>query len=523
MTNRSADGLLHQLLLLAALSLLLAGCERTPPPGAPAPAAAAQPPAPGPAPVGAPVEAPAAAPAAAAPGPVIGGDGWLARQRGDLPQILERRVLRVLVVPNHTHYSVDGMVQRGFTAEAFESFAKVLNRQLNTPNRPLTVVFIPVTRDAVLTELAAGRGDVAAANLTVTPSRRALVDFASPLYSDVHEILVTAPDEPTLARLEDLSGRTVHVRPATSYYQSLLAFNERLKAQGLPLVRIERLPDVLEDEDRLEMLNAGLIRIAVIDDHMASFWSQVFPRLRTYPTLALRTGGQVAWAVRKDAPQLRAALDSFADTDFHKGTALRNQLHAKYLRSLRYVTGATQREEMQRFERAAVFFRRYAAQYELDWMLMAAQGYQESRLDHGVVSSVGAIGVMQVMPATGKELAVGDIRKIEANVHAGTKYVRRLIGQYFADPGISDEDRVLFAFAGYNGGPNRINRLRQEAAREGLDPNRWFGHVELVVARRIGRETVQYVRNIYKYYVAYQLALAQQTERDAAGKAVSGL
>jgi membrane-bound lytic murein transglycosylase MltF len=507
--------------VVATLWPLLVGCERASdgPASATAPRVSAA--APTSAPVAPPLPATSNVPPSAPPEPVIGGDGWLASQRGDLPEILERRVLRVLVVPNHTHYFVDGMVQRGFTAEAFESIAKGLNRKLNTPQRPLTVVFIPVPRDAVLTELAAGRGDVAAANLTVTPARRALVDFASPLYSDVTEIVVTAPDEPPLTRLEDLSGRTVHVRPATSYYQSLLAFNGRLARQGLPPVRIERLPDVLEDEDRLEMLNAGLIRIAIVDDHMARFWTQVFPQLRTYPDLALRTNGEVAWAVRKDAPQLRAALDRFVDQEFRKGTALRNQLHAKYLRSLKYVTGATQREEMQRFERAAVFFRRYAARYDVDWHLMAAQGYQESRLDQNVVSHVGAIGVMQVMPATGRELDVGDIRRIEANVHAGTKYVRRLIDEYFDDPGIGDEDRILFAFAGYNGGPNRINRLREEAARQGLDPNRWFGHVEVVVARQIGRETVQYVRNIYKYYVAYTLAAAQQATRDEAEKAAS--
>ena len=341
------------------------------------------------------------------------------------------------MVPNHTHYFVDGMVQRGFTAEAFELFAKGLNRELKTPRRPLTVVFIPVSRDAVLKDLAAGRGDVAAANLTVTPSRRESVDFAAPLYSDVREVVVTAPDEPPLARLEDLSGRTVHVRPATSYYESLLAFNERLKQQGLAPVRIERLPDVLEDEDRLEMLNAGLIRIAIVDDHMADFWSQVFPKLRVYPGLALRTGGEIAWAVRKDAPALRAALDQFVTGGFRKGTAARNQVYAKYLRSLRYVTGATQRDEMQRFERAAVFFKRYAERYDVDWRLMAAQGYQESRLDQKVVSPVGAIGVMQVMPATGRGLGVGDIHQIEANVHAGTKYVRQLISQYFDDPGMA--------------------------------------------------------------------------------------
>ena len=192
---------------------------------------------------------------------------------------------------------------------------------------------------------------------------------------------------------------------------------------------------------------------------------------------------------------------------------LRNELHAKYLSGLSYISGATQRDDLQRFDRAAVFFRRYAERYDLDWMLMAAQGYQESRLDQSVVSRFGAIGVMQVMPDTARELGVGDIHQLESNVHAGTQYMRQLIDRHFVEPQISNENRILFAFASYNGGPSRISQLRIEAARQGLDPNRWFGHVEVVAARRIGRETVQYVRNIYKYYVAYSLSLPLQNGR----------
>ncbi len=166
-------------------------------------------------------------------------------------------------------------------------------------------------------------------------------------------------------------------------------------------------------------------------------------------------------------------------------------------------------------------FKKYGAQYNLDYLLMAAQGYQESTLDQNVKSPVGAIGVMQVMPPTGKELKVGDITQMEPNIHAGVKYMRFMMDQYFKDEPMDNLNKGLMTFAAYNAGPGRLRQLRRETAQRGLDPNVWFGNVERIASERIGRETVTYVSNIYKYYVAYRLMNAQQ-ERRAAAKAEVG-
>jgi membrane-bound lytic murein transglycosylase MltF len=158
-------------------------------------------------------------------------------------------------------------------------------------------------------------------------------------------------------------------------------------------------------------------------------------------------------------------------------------------------------------------FRTYGDKYGIDWMLMAAQGYQESRLDQNAKSTVGAIGVMQVMPATGKELNVGDITQMDPNIHAGVKYVRFMIDQYYKNEPMDDLNKGLFAFASYNAGAGRVAGLRKEAAKRGLDPNVWFHNVERIAAEKIGRETVTYVSNIYKYYVAYTLVQGEYLER----------
>ena len=190
----------------------------------------------------------------------------------------------------------------------------------------------------------------------------------------------------------------------------------------------------------------------------------------------------------------------------------------RYLHNVKYVKNAAADAERQKLQKVLELFRKYGAQYNLDYLLMAAQGYQESTLDNSVKSPVGAIGVMQVMPPTGKEMKVGDITQLEPNIHAGVKYMRFMMDQYFKDDPMDDLNKGLMTFAAYNAGPGRVRQLRREAEKRGLNPNIWFDNVERVASERIGRETVTYVSNIYKYYIAYRL-LSEQGNRRAAAKA----
>jgi membrane-bound lytic murein transglycosylase MltF len=447
-----------------------------------------------------------------------------ARWKGDLDGMIKRRQIRVLVTHSKTFYFVDRGAQRGATYDLARKFEDDLNRRLRTGHLKVHVVFVPVGRDELLPGLLDGRGDIAAANLTITEERRARVDFSAPLHSGVDEIVVSGPASPALESPQALSGREVFVRKSSSYHESLVRLNGELERAGRPPVRLRLAPETLEDEDLLEMVNGGLVRLVVVDSHKAEFWAQIFPRLRLHRGAAVRTGGEIAWAFRKQSPRLRAAVDRFA-VRHRKGTAFGNQTFQRYLRSTRYVRDALDPAEMARYERTIAFFRRYGGRYGFDWLMLTAQGYQESQLDQRRRSPSGAIGVMQVLPSTGREMEVGDVRQLDPNVHAGTKYLRFMIDRYFADAPMTEANKTLFAFAAYNAGPARVARLRREAARAGLDPNVWFDHVERIAARRIGRETVQYVSNIYKYYVAYRLLEDErlEAERDRArlGLAVS--
>ena len=439
---------------------------------------------------------------------------------GDFDELVKRRSIRVGVTFNRTHYFIDQGQERGATFEALKLFEKELNEDLKTGNLKVNVVMVPMTRDRLYPALAGGKIDMVAAMVTVRPELEKLVAFSDPTRTNVSEVVVTGPGAPPIATVDDLAGQEVFVRKASVYHETLTRLNEQLKARGKPAVVITEAPDVFEDEDVLEMVNAGLAPITVVDDYLAEFWSKVFTDIKVHKEIAVRSGGSLAVAFRKENPKLREVVNTWLK-QHGEGDAFRNVIERRYLQNVKYAKNAAADAERKKLQAVIELFRKYGAQYNLDYMLMAAQGYQESTLDHNVRSPVGAIGVMQVMPPTGKEMNVGDITELDANIHAGVKYMRFMMDQYFKDEPLDTLNKGLMTFAAYNAGPGRLRQLRREAEKRGLNPNVWFGNVERIASERIGRETVTYVSNIYKYYIAYRL-MDEQRARRAAAKAEVG-
>jgi membrane-bound lytic murein transglycosylase MltF len=439
---------------------------------------------------------------------------------GDLDAMVKRRLVRIGVTFNRTFYFVDHGEQRGVAYELGQAFEEQLNKKFKTGARKVSVYFVPLPRDLLASALTEGKVDLVAAQVTVRPELQAVVDFTQPTRTNVSEVVVTGPGAPAIASVDDLSGQEVFARKDSKYYQSLLALNGQFKAKGKPPVVIADIPGNLEDDDILEMVNAGLLPIVVVDDFLAEFWKKIFTGLTIHDTVKLRTGASLAVTIRKNSPRLAAELNAFLDK-FGLGTAFGNIIEKRYLVSTGYAKQATSEAERKKFLALVNVFRKYGEQYNLPYLLMAAQGYQESQLDQNAKSRVGAVGTMQVMPATGREMNVGDIRKVDANIHAGVKYVRFMMDRYYQDEPMDGLNKGLFTFASYNAGPARVRQLRQEAQKRGLDPNVWFGNVEQIASERIGRETVTYVSNIYKYYVAYQLLADQRARREAAKAALT--
>ncbi|HEB69948.1 MAG TPA: lytic transglycosylase F [Desulfobulbus sp.] len=442
---------------------------------------------------------------------------WQAKWKGDLNQMVERRFVRFLVPYSKTFYFFDGAKPRGLSYEGITHFEKYLNKQLKTKHLKVHAVIIPTARDKLLPYLLDGRGDVAVGNLTITDERRKVVDFSNPFLSNVSEILVSSLKGPEVQTVEDLSGLEVMVRPSSSYYESLVRLNGKLKAAGKAPVKIIAADENLEDEDILEMVEAGLVGLTVVDSHKARFWAGIFPKIKLHENIKLRSGGRIGWAFRKDSPQLKKVINAFVKTS-KKGTLLGNVLFKRYLQERSYITNSTTSKDMKRFQKMVGYFEKYGHKYNFDYLMLAAVGFQESKLIQSKRSHVGAIGVMQVLPSTAKDKNVNipDIETVQSNIHAGTKYLRFLENRYFNNPKISRMNRQLFAVASYNAGPARVAKLRRQAEKMGLDPNVWFRNVEVVAAKRIGRETVDYVSNIFKYYVAYTLVADKMIKQNKA-------
>ncbi|MDH5222632.1 MAG: transporter substrate-binding domain-containing protein [Betaproteobacteria bacterium] len=437
--------------------------------------------------------------------------------RRDFAQMKQVRLVRALLPHSRTLFYLERGAPRGLSAELVREFEVWLNRKYRRElgARPISVVLIPVPRETLLQRLVEGRGDLAVANLTITPLREQLVEFSVPELQGVSEIVVTGPASPPLAALEDLAGREVHVRLASSYYESLTALSARFVRERRAPLRLRIVPDALEDEDLMEMLAAGQLSIIVVDDWKAQLWAKILPKIEPRPQLALRTGADIGWAFRKDSSALASEVNAFLGSREHAGKITEWQL-LETRRRIKRIENNTRSAEWKKFQEMLALFQKYGARYHIDPLMLAAQGYRESRLSQNARSAAGAVGVMQLLPSTGKAMGVGDIRKLEPNIHAGAKYLRRLMDRYFDDPEMDEQNRTLFAMAGYNAGPTRVSQLRREAGRRGLDAHVWFDNVEVTVGRSVGREPVYYVRDIFKYYVAYKLHLEAREEVEAA-------
>ena len=440
---------------------------------------------------------------------------------GDLDAMRKRGYIRVLVSYNRTNFFLVGadgdnlgVEAKGFEHDFMEAYKRFLNQKRSRRDPGVQMVYVPVAFDRLLAALNQGEGDLVAAGMTVTPARVGKVSFSHAYLNNINEVLVTHGNIAGLDTLEDLAGRRVRVLRGSSYARHLRGLSQRFEQQGLEPIRVEAVEASLQTEDMLELVNAGALAITVADQHLARLWAGVLPDIRVRQDLIINQGGELAWAVRKDNPRLLKSLNQFVK-GHRKGTLMGNMLFQRFYRDRRWITNPVSKVEQRKLSKLSRLFKKYARQYGFDWLSLAAQAFQESGLEHHSRSHHGAIGIMQIKQATADDpnVAIRNINQLEPNIHAGSKYLAFLRDRYFSGPEFSDEDKLYFALAAYNAGPGAVRKMRTRAARMGLNPNRWFGQVELAALRQVGRETVTYVRNILKYSTAYKLSFAAEQRR----------
>ena len=454
-------------------------------------------------------EAPAAAEVEATPPPPAQPPALgraTTRDVGDLDRVLEERRLRVLVPYARPFFFVEDGQPKGITFELFREFGTWLEEQNDLRRGDLSIICIPCPLDAVVPWLNEGYGDVAAGALTITPERSAEVAFTAPLVKDVDEVLLASQDAPPVASLSDLAGREVWVADGSSYAEHLAARSEELVAKGLEPIRIMRARPTLTTTALIEMVHAGILDYIVCDAYLAELWAQELDGLRLHLDVKVHTGGELAWAMRKDNTQLHAALNEFAKTA-KKGSLLGNILIKRYFGSTKWIHNPIDEEHRARIDRYAGWIQELSEEYDFDWLRVAAQCFQESRLDPDAVSRSGALGLMQLLPSTAKDMGCEDPTDPKQNLRAGIKYLDWLRTNFFDEPELEEEERMNFILAAYNAGPGNVRRWRKEAPEHGLDPNRWRHNVERLALEHVGVQPVRYVDNIEAYYVAYTLAI----------------
>ena len=426
---------------------------------------------------------------------------------GDIDGMVERRYIRALVLYNKTNFFFDGPQPRGVTYEALKEFEKFLNKKLGTGEKPVNIVFIPVTRTEALKRMSEGRADIAASNIPIVPELQTIGDFSDPLRTDAAQVIVTGPSAPPLASIDDLAGKEVFVRKLSRYWQTLERLNAQFKQNRKPEIILKEADPNLEEEDILNLVNSGVVGITVTDDLLANFWTKVYDQLKVHNDYKIAEGDQIAWLVQKKTPNFLVLVNEFVK-DHKLGTSFGNTVLNRYLKDVKWAKNNVTPLEMEKLKQSHPYFKKYSEQYNFDVLLIAAQGYQESTIDQNVRSGAGAVGVMQIKPSTAadKSVAITDVESsMENNIHAGVKYMDYILRTNLKDAKLDKTNRTLFALAAYNAGPGRIAQLRKKAEAQGYNPNVWFNNVEIIAAREIGPETVTYVSNIYKYYVGYKM------------------
>ncbi|MGR5067806.1 MULTISPECIES: transglycosylase SLT domain-containing protein [Vibrio] len=430
---------------------------------------------------------------------------------GDFSTLKERNLVRVLVTADLGFYYVENGQSKGIAAELLTEFEKDLRKIQPS----LHIQVIPVPRDKILTYLEEGFGDLAIANLTKTESREQLVDFSDPLRTGISEWVVTNKDIPTITDITQLSGKELSVRKSSSHYESILSLNKTFAKAGLEPISVHFVDETIQDYELLQMLNKGYIQAMVLDSHKADLWLNHMDTLRVHEIIPLREDAEIAWAVRENSPEIEAIVNAFIKKA-KEGTLLGNILDSRYLENTDWLDKVLSPQTLSKLEQLSTLFKKYADKYHFNYLMIAALAYQESGFNNNLVSKRGAVGMMQILPSTARDANVNikNIKNLDNNVHAGVKYLSFLRKQYFSDNSITRENQVYLTLAAYNSGPGNVEKMRKKAMQEGYNPDIWFQNVETVMRGSGFSETVNYVRNINRYYVIYSHLLRLAGEKN---------
>jgi len=418
----------------------------------------------------------------------------------DLAAIRSSKELRVLV--NQSRNS-SGEVQGeaiGVEYRRLRAFEQYLNGHARD-GQQLTLKIIPKSKDQLLAALQRGEGDLVAPGELLDSSGARDVDASDPVMSHVPLIVVGIKGERGFKHVEQLSGRTLTLAAGSAADDAVHQLNQKLALRKLPPIKIEWVDPSLAVEDVLEMVQAGIFHLTVVEQPIAERWAKVMSKLRVDRTLVLSNSGDMNWYVRRDASMLRASVDRFLKT--YRVPADQDSAFERVYRRQYQVHYPLARDDRQRLEKLRPILQRRADEQGMDWLNLAALAFKESALDPTARGGSGATGLLQITPSAAQRVGVDNIQSVDSNVQAGAKYLAMIKRKFFSSPRVNERERMAFTLAAYNLGPERVQGMRSEARRRGLNPNQWFFQVERIAMEQVGMGVVSYVNSVNKYYLAF--------------------
>ncbi|BCD87598.1 lytic transglycosylase F [Pseudomonas solani] len=418
----------------------------------------------------------------------------------DLAQIRRSGVLRVLVNQSRNSSGEIKGEAIGIEYHRIRAFEQYLNRNARD-GRELEVKIIPRAKDQLLAALLRGEGDLVAPGELVDPRSGGEVSASAPIRRHVPLLLVSRSGDRRYQRLEQLAGRSIALPAGSAAAEALRRVNQQLAERKLAPIVIEWVDSSLAVEDVLEMVQAGIFPLTAVEQPIAERWAKVMPKLRIEKHLVLDNQRDMTWFVRRDAPMLRASIDRFLAG--YNAPSDQDATFQRVYRRLYKVHSPLARADRQRLEKVRPVLQRFADQHAFDWLNLAAVAFKESSLNPAARGASGATGLMQITPGAARTVGVGNIHALENNVQASAKYLAMLRKGFFNSAQLNERERMAFTLAAYNVGPQRVQSLRAEARRRGLNPNQWFFQVERIAAEQLGMGVVSYVSAVNKYYLAY--------------------
>ncbi|MBE9527268.1 MAG: transporter substrate-binding domain-containing protein [Proteobacteria bacterium] len=383
---------------------------------------------------------------------------------GDLKEIKKSRQLRLITRNNSSTYFLWKNKLMGFEYDLVRQFAK--QQKLNLK------ILIADDFDQMIKWLENGHGDIISSGLIKTLERKKLpVKFSEP-YLYVKEIIVQRKDEKKITSYNELEGRSFFVRKSSPYWATLNSFQKQLKVLGVNF-SINLAPEIMETEEIIKRVLDGKYDLTLADSHIIDIEKNWHNNIQS--SLVLRGKHGQRWLVRKNSKELLNELNKFIDKEYK--SLFYNISYNKYFNNSRNLFNeSTRKSNDNKISSYDKLIKEMAKKYGFDWRLIAAQVNKESHFDPKAKSWVGASGLLQVMPRTAKQVGVSNLEDPRQGLKAGMKYMAWLDKQLGDD--LPADVKIWFTLAAYNAGLGHLKDAQNLASKQGLDPNRWFGHVE---------------------------------------------